>query len=100
MNYRKKLMVRPGSKARLADIDPAFTGKHESHETALPEIEQYRQKLGHLQHLLYAERKHALLIVLQGLNAGGKDGVVYHVISAMNPQGYTVSGFNRPVKWV
>ena len=96
MNYRKKLIVQPGSKVRLADVDPAFTGKHESHETALPEIEQYRQKLGQLQHLLYAERKHALLIVLQGLDAGGKDGVVYHVISAMNPQGCTVTGFKQP----
>ena len=46
LNYRKKLIVRPESKVRLADFDPAFTGKHESQETALPEIEQYRQKLG------------------------------------------------------
>ena len=52
LNYRKKLIVQPASKVRLADIDPTFTGKHELQETALPEIEQYRQNLGQLQHLL------------------------------------------------
>ena len=98
MNYLKKLIVEPGSKVKLADIDPGFKGKHESHEEALPQIDAHIQELAHLQYLMYAEGKHALLIVLQGLDAGGKDGVVNHVISAMNPQGCKVTGFKQPTK--
>jgi PPK2 family polyphosphate:nucleotide phosphotransferase len=48
------------------------------------------------QDLLYAEKKHALLIVLQGMDAAGKDGTVAHVMSAMNPQGTIVTAFKQP----
>jgi PPK2 family polyphosphate:nucleotide phosphotransferase len=96
LNYRKKLVVEPGSKVRLADIDPAYRGKHDSHDEARPEIEKHVQKLDALQYLMYSEKKHALLIVLQGLDAGGKDGVIRHVISGMNPAGCRVAGFKGP----
>ena len=96
MNYRKKLVVEPGSKVRLADIDPAYRGKHDSHDEAGPEIKKHMQKLDALQYLMYSEKKHALLIVLQGLDAGGKDGVIRHVISGMNPAGCRVAGFKGP----
>lgn len=96
MNYRKKLVVEPGSKIKLADIDPGFRGKHESHEQAQPEIQKHVAKMDELQYLLYAEKRHSLLIVLQGLDAGGKDGVVRHLISGMNPAGCKVTGFKGP----
>jgi PPK2 family polyphosphate:nucleotide phosphotransferase len=96
LKYRKKLMVKPGSKVRLADIDPAYRGKHRSHDEARPEILKHVQGMDELQYLLYAEKKHALLIVLQGLDAGGKDGVIRHVISGMNPAGCKVAGFKGP----
>jgi PPK2 family polyphosphate:nucleotide phosphotransferase len=96
MDYRKKLIVAPGSKVKLADIDPAFHGKHETHEAALGELQEQVAKLTHLQYLLYAEKKHALLIVLQGIDAAGKDGTCWHVMSAMNPQGTSVTGFKQP----
>lgn len=95
-NYLKKLMVEPGSKIKLEDIDPAYHGKHDSQEAALPEIQAHLQKMDQLQYLLYAEKKHSLLIVLQGLDAGGKDGVVRHVISGMNPAACRVVGFKQP----
>jgi PPK2 family polyphosphate:nucleotide phosphotransferase len=96
MDYRKEFVVRPGSKIKLKDIDPAYTGKHHSEVKAAAEIEKYRAKLTAQQYLLYSEKKHSLLIVLQALDAAGKDGTVNHVMSAMNPQGTTVTGFKAP----
>jgi len=98
MNYTKQFRVVPGSKVDLAEINAGFKDKHESHEHALPEIETYTQKMHDLQYLLYAEGKRSLLICLQGRDAAGKDGTINHVLSAMNPQGCTVTGFKVPSK--
>ncbi|PYJ12374.1 MAG: polyphosphate kinase 2 [Verrucomicrobia bacterium] len=95
-NYRKKLAVKPGSKVGLTDFDPSYHGKHESRKSALPEIEENRQKMDELQYLMYAENKHSLLIVLQGLDAGGKDGVVRHVFTGLNPEGCVAVNFKEP----
>lgn len=96
MNYRKKLIVEPGSKVKLAKTDPAFHGPHESHEAAQADLQAQVERLTRLQYLLYAEKKHSVLIVLQGIDAAGKDGTCWHVVSAMNPQGTTVTGFKQP----
>ena len=96
MDYRKLFVVEPGKEFSLKDRDPAFKGHHESHETAAAELELYRQHLARQQSLMYAEKKYALLIVLQGLDAGGKDGTVNHVFTALNPQGASVIGFKQP----
>jgi PPK2 family polyphosphate:nucleotide phosphotransferase len=96
MNYRKKMIVNPGQRLRLKDVDPALKGRHETHESAAQELERCRQKLGQLQALLYAEKKHSVLIVLQALDAGGKDGAVNHVFGAFNPQGTSVVSFKQP----
>lgn len=98
MNYSNKFRVKPGSKIDLSKIDAGFKDKHESHEQALPEIEAYDQKLHDLQYLMYAEGEHSLLICLQGRDAAGKDGTINHVLTAMNPQGCTVTGFKVPSK--
>ncbi len=95
-NYLKKLIVEPDSKIKLADIDPGYHGKHQSGEEAQSEIQANLKQLDALQYLLYAEKKHSLLIVLQGLDAGGKDGVVRHVIAGMNPAACRVVGFKQP----
>ena len=89
-------MVKPGTKVRLNDVDPSFTDKHESHKAALSELEADRKRLWELQYRLYAEHQRSLLICLQALDAGGKDGTVNHVLGAMNPQGCAVYGFKRP----
>jgi PPK2 family polyphosphate:nucleotide phosphotransferase len=96
MKYLKRFRVRPGDKVRLADIDPGFKGHHENHKEAAEEIERDREKLRSLQALLYADRRHSLLICLQGLDAGGKDGTISHILGAMNPQGCCVTGFRQP----
>src|SRR5664279_161924 len=93
VDYRDKLIVKPGHKLRLKDVDPAFTGQHETPDEAAPELGRYQQRLTQLQGLLYAEKKHAVLIVLQGLDAAGKDGTMKHVFGALNPQGAPVANF-------
>ena len=95
-NYLKKLIVEPDSKIRLKHFDPGYHGKHESRESALPEIQKNLQKMEELQYLMYAENRHSLLIVLQGLDAAGKDGVVRHVLTGMNPSGCIAPNFKQP----
>ena len=95
-NYLKKLIVEPGSKIRLKHLDPGYHGKQESHKSALPKIQKYLQKMEQLQYRMYAEKKHSLLVVLQGLDAAGKDGVVRHVLTGMNPSGCIESNFKLP----
>jgi len=58
--------------------------------------EKHVERMAKLQYLLYADGNQSLLVVLQALDAGGKDGVVRHVFSAMNPQGTSVVGFKQP----
>ena len=96
MDYRKKLIVKPGAKVRLKDIDPAWHGQHENEAAAAKELAENVARLTDLQYLLYAEKKHSLLIVVQGIDAAGKDGTCWHVITAMNPQGTTVTSFKQP----
>ncbi|MEM9498086.1 MAG: polyphosphate kinase 2 family protein [Pseudomonadota bacterium] len=98
MDYFNTFRVKPGSKVALDEVDASYKGAHETHAAALPEIEACRQKIRDLQYRLYAEKKHALLICLQGRDAAGKDGTINHVLSAMNPQGCTVTGFKVPTK--
>lgn len=96
MDYREEFVVEPGSHVRLSKIDPGYDGKLVSEKGAVADTQKHLDKLRKLQFLLYAEKKHSLLIVLQALDAAGKDGTVNHVLSAMNPQGTTVTGFKKP----
>lgn len=96
MDYRKRFLVDSGSKVHLTDIDSAYTGKLESREAGDVKIQRHVARLDALQYLLYADATQSLLIVLQALDAGGKDGVVRHLFSGMNPQGTVVFGFKEP----
>jgi PPK2 family polyphosphate:nucleotide phosphotransferase len=96
MDYRKKFMVEPGTKVRLSKIDPSYTGNFETHDKAAPEIGKNVERMEKLQYLLYADSDQSLLVVLQAPDAAGKDGVVRHVFSAMNPQGTSVFRFKQP----
>src|SRR5215831_13074011 len=90
------VLRQPADGTRLNDLDPAYKGEHESAASARQQTEHFREKLAHQQALLYAQRKHSVLVVLQAMDAGGKDGTVNHVFSALNPQGTTVVGFKQP----
>ena len=96
MNHCDKYRVVPGSQVRLADIDPRAIEDGLTKEAARAELAGLRQRLRELQHRLYAEQKRSLLICLQAPDAGGKDGVVRHVFSGMNPQGCRVASFKQP----
>jgi PPK2 family polyphosphate:nucleotide phosphotransferase len=96
MTYSKLFRVEPGRTVDLGKVDASFKDEHESHRHAIPEIDAYVQKMRDLQYLMYAEDKRSLLICLQGRDAAGKDGTINHVLSGMNPQGCTVTGFKVP----
>ena len=88
-------MVKPRKKLKLADYDPDDTHGFTKEEAAA-ELVKHQAKMDSLQDLLYAEKKHALLIVLQALDAGGKDGAIRHVMSGVNPQSCSVNSFKAP----
>ena len=87
MDYRKQFRMKPGQKLKLNKLDPAYKAKPASEAEAKEETERYLKELARQQTLLYAEHKHSVLIVLQAMDAGGKDGTIKHVFSGVNPQG-------------
>jgi PPK2 family polyphosphate:nucleotide phosphotransferase len=89
------LAVPTGARFNLAGIDPADTHGVEK-AGAEARLGKNRKHLSGLQYQLYAESQRALLVVLQGIDAGGKDGTVSHVMTGMNPQGVTVTAFKVP----
>jgi PPK2 family polyphosphate:nucleotide phosphotransferase len=92
---REALRVRPGARVELATIDPAATFGH-SKAAAARELETGLARLTELQDRIWAEGKRRVLVVLQGIDAAGKDGTLRHVMSAFNPQGCPVTSFKVP----
>jgi PPK2 family polyphosphate:nucleotide phosphotransferase len=96
MDLTSKLRIEPGDKVRLAGHDPGATPGYRSKRSAQRTLERNLERLRELQYLMYAENKHALLVVLQGVDAAGKDGTIRHVMSGLNPQGVNVMPFKTP----
>ena len=92
----KKLIASPGEKISLKDYDAAFCDDYKNKDAAEEKLEEDIGKLQKLQYKLYAENKHAVLIVLQAADAAGKDGAIKHVMSGINPQGTQVFSFKQP----
>lgn len=88
--------VKPGSKVNLNKWSTDDDGEFDSEDVAEAVIDNKLEQLQDLQHRLYAESKHALLVVFQAMDAGGKDGAIRHVFSGVNPQGCTVHSFKAP----
>src|SRR6476646_8615629 len=88
--------VRPGKPIVLADLDPNAANAYQSKKDAEQELEKQRQRLQELQARLFAEQKQSLLIVLQAIDTGGKDGTIKHVFQGVNPQGCQVWSFKQP----
>ena len=95
-DLRKHLVVKPGSKVDLSDIDPADTGHLGDKDEAKARLAEDAEAIDVLQDRLYAEGKHALLIILQGMDTSGKDGTIRAVFQATGPLGVTVTAFARP----
>jgi len=102
--YLKKLLVPPGRKVRVKDYDSGWPQRHElrkhGEETVRKRAERALaaslEQLAEAQELLYADDRYSLLIVLQAMDAAGKDGTIRHVMSGVNPQGCQVFSFKQP----
>jgi len=96
MKIHNKLLVVPGKKTKLSDIDPDDTRGLKNDEKSQKMLQKLIARLDDLQCLLYASKKYSLLIVLQGIDGAGKDGTIRHVMSGVNPQGCRVTSFKTP----
>ena len=96
MNYGKEFRVSQGGRVRLKDYDPDYSDPHEKKKSSRKAVAKLQERMDALQFRLHAEGKRSLLIILQALDAGGKDGVIRHVLASMNPQGCRVVGFKQP----
>jgi PPK2 family polyphosphate:nucleotide phosphotransferase len=89
-------LVEPGTKVKLADYDASDTGDYKEKGDAEVRLAEDVKKLADLQEKLYAENRRALLVVLQAMDTGGKDGTIKHVMSGVNPTGCEVRSFKAP----
>ena len=89
-------LVRPGSKVKLSKLDTADKGPFKHKDDAAEETKKSLEKLAALQELLYADASQSLLIVIQAMDTGGKDGVIKHVFEGVNPEGCEVTSFKQP----
>jgi len=92
----KPYQITNGEKFRLKDHDPADTGGMKDKKKALKMLEKSVQLLAHLQEKLYAQDEWAALLIFQAMDAAGKDGVIKHVMSGINPEGCDVTSFKAP----
>ncbi|HEY3420648.1 MAG TPA: polyphosphate kinase 2 family protein [Methanomassiliicoccales archaeon] len=93
-NKKVKLEEYPTSWKDCDDLD--LNGLVLSKENADKILERSREELERVQELLWAESSHSMLMILQGMDAAGKDGIIEHVMSGVNPQGCQVTGFKVP----
>jgi len=100
----KHFRVRPGSRVRLKDYDPAWAGgdyfedlsKDQLKERAQIYLKENLSELAAAQEVLWSTDRHSVLVVLQAMDAAGKDGTIKHVMSGVNPQGCQVFSFKKP----
>lgn len=92
--------IEPGTEVNLKDHDPnarsGFDGSKRKARRSLPAL---NSRLSELQRKLWAESKRGLLLVIQAIDTGGKDGTIRHVFSGVNPQGVHVWNFGKPSEW-
>lgn len=92
-----RYLVQPETKVKLAEWDPSETGDFKGgKQEGRAELIRLNQQLEELQELLYAEHKHKVLVILQAMDTGGKDGAIRHVFEGVNPQGTRVANFKEP----
>lgn len=97
--YAAQMRAVPGVRPDIASIDPAGTpGFDGDKKAARKELRKLRRDLFSFQARLWAERKRSMLIVLQAMDAGGKDGTIRRVFGAFDPQGTEVTGFGVPTE--
>jgi PPK2 family polyphosphate:nucleotide phosphotransferase len=90
------IRVNPGTRARIVDRDPRHTLGFADKEAGTTRLRELTERLSSLQERLFAESRRSLVLVLQGLDASGKDGVIRTVLTGVNPQGVSVVSFRAP----
>jgi PPK2 family polyphosphate:nucleotide phosphotransferase len=96
MKLYKQFKVSPHAHLRLSQFDPDDTAGFNKGDKAHVHLEKNVERMADLQYRLYAEGRRAILIILQGMDASGKDGTVRHVMTGLNPQGCRVTSFKVP----
>ncbi len=91
--------VSPGEKVNLNKIDPGATGDYEHKDETFKRLQKLQEKLAGWQEKLYAEDKQSLLIVLQAMDTGGKDGALKSLLTGINPAGIRITSFKAPSTW-
>ncbi len=89
-------IVPPDKKIRLKDYDPGFTSHYKNKVEASDKLRKDVKRLAKYQDVLYAQNSFAVLVMLQAMDTAGKDGVIKHVMSGVNPQGTQVHSFKAP----
>ena len=94
----EKYVVKPGSNVDLGKLDPDDKSLFDDggKEDSWSAFDALQDELQHLQKLVYAQNKHRILVVIQAMDTGGKDGCVKHVFSRIDPQGIDVQAFKKP----
>lgn len=96
-DFTRPFIVPPGEKISLKkDYDPGFTDDFPSEDDANEMLQEGIEQLARYQDILYAQDQYSLLIILQAMDAAGKDSVIKHVMSGVNPQGCQVRSFKEP----
>ena len=91
-----ELLVKPGNDVGLTNFDAGSTGTFHTQHHAQAKLQSDIKHLAELQEVFYAAEKYALLIIIQGMDAAGKDGAIKHVMTGVNPQGVDVNSFKVP----
>ncbi|MNI16199.1 Polyphosphate kinase 2 [compost metagenome] len=92
----KRYMIKDTNESVLKKLDPDESGDFKSKEEAEAKMAKLKERLAELQDILFAQKKHSLLVILQGMDSSGKDGTVKHIFSGINPQGFMVTSFKKP----
>lgn len=93
---QESFIVPPGKRIKLKDYDPGSTGKFKNKDEAASKLQTDIGRLAKYQNVLYAQNRYALLIIVQAMDAAGKDSTIKHVMSGVNPQGTQVYSFKAP----
>src|SRR5262245_50609955 len=91
-----RFRVRPGDRAAISRHSPDDKGSFADKDAALARLQKGLARLATLQELLYAQDRYAVLVIIQGMDAAGKDHVIRHVMSGVNPHGTAVHSFKSP----
>lgn len=92
----ERYMIKDTDETLLKSLNPDDTGSFNSKEEAELEMNNLKERLAELQDIMFAQNKHSLLVILQGMDSSGKDGTVKHIFGGINPQGFVVTSFKKP----